>query len=193
MSKEKKDDGQQNNNFSFKERLYYFYTEEFENIIKKYKRGQNVSMILKLVYAGHLLSLMFAIELNKIIQSKNDNLFLKPFMALLECTKIFPLIQYALELNDTLTSFIYTCLMINLVFLLYILFRAVLRIVNQNTRKEDYEWTDDISSAFFQFYLHFFAVPFFEISIKCFAANSNIAGAIINSMFTIGIGIMLTL
>ena len=73
------------------ERFQSFYIEEFEDIIRKYKRGPFLSIVFKIIYALQLLSLMYNFKLQESLTSSTDKFLIEPFMAFLNCTKIFPL------------------------------------------------------------------------------------------------------
>ncbi len=55
-----------------KERAYSFYTEEFEDILKFYRRSPSISLAMKFVYGIQLISLMFTDEFLNIITSDTD-------------------------------------------------------------------------------------------------------------------------
>jgi hypothetical protein len=82
---------------NYVKRLQKFYIEDFEDIIKKYRRGPTISMALKWIYQMQLISLMFSFELEKMIFSKSDVALLLPVKKVLDSFKIFPLIEFAMN------------------------------------------------------------------------------------------------
>ena len=71
--------------------------------------------------------------------------------------------------EDTIGYFVILSVVINIFFLGYVVVRLLIRLVKNVSSEHMQEWAvlDDISSIYFQLYLHVFAVPFTEISIRC--------------------------
>ena len=63
---------------TFKERLKYFYFEEFEEIIKRFKRGPLLCIFLKILYATQLISLMFTIDITALRKTTADIKMMNP-------------------------------------------------------------------------------------------------------------------
>lgn len=135
------------------ERFRAFYTEEFEGIIRKYKRPPLVAMMLKLIYALQLISLMFSIQIDKLIVSNSDKRLMIPVVEVLNCAKLFPLISLASSSDEEnqLIPFIIISLIFNIIFLGYIAVRLILRLLRNESSKDMQKWAiyDDISSCYF--------------------------------------------
>lgn len=65
-----------------------------------------------------------------------------PFMSILKCTKIFPLITMAFGLSetDTLTAFIIISIIINTIFMLYIAMRLVIKLMQSSKARLSLKW-----------------------------------------------------
>ena len=83
------------------ERLKYFYFEEFEDIIKKFKRGPLLCIFLKILYATQLISLMFTNNTNALRRTQADSYLMVPFFSVLNATKFFPLFDMAFMFKDS--------------------------------------------------------------------------------------------
>lgn len=177
-----------------KQRFLKFYCEEFEDIIRKYKRGPLISVVLKIIYAGQLLSLMLNRELESITKAKGDFELLHPLIKVLDSIKLYPIFDYAFDFEKSLDLYIIVVLSINCLFLIYVVMRASLTILHASTEdKKMWIAFDDVSAIFFQFYLHVFAIPYTEVSIKGLYNNTLVFPSIFNIIVTIGTGIVITM
>jgi hypothetical protein len=91
-------------------------------------------MALKWVYQLQLISLMFSFELDKMVVSKSDVALLVPLKKVLDSFKIFPLIEYAAnvqsvsEKNSLREMFLIIIFFISLFSFLYLGLRAFLKV-----------------------------------------------------------------
>lgn len=70
-------------------------------------------------------------------------------MTVLDCTKIFPLFELAFGLENKVEIFVLVALCLNLIFLIYIGIRILMRILSDKVDKTKFALIDDISSAFY--------------------------------------------
>lgn len=135
------------------ERFQSFYIEEFEDIIRKYKRKPFLSIFFKIIYAFQLLSLMYSFKLQENLTSSTDKYLMNPFMGILNSTKIFPLLQMAFGWDEvsSVNIFIILSILVNSIFLFYIAFRLILKLIRGTKSKLSLKWQyfDDISSCYF--------------------------------------------